>query len=68
MFIDSTNNITGKIVNNINSNDVEFNGVYQYKSFTNNIYYFGGIENIIPLFEMFYKVQNIVLLYHMCQK
>ena len=55
MFIDSTNNITGKISNDMNNNNIEFNGVYQYKNFINNIYYFGGIDNILPLFEIFYK-------------
>ena len=55
-FIDSTNNITGKI-NNDKTN--EFNGVFKYKNFKNNIYSLGGIENILPLFEIFYKFPNL---------
>ena len=52
-FIDSTNNITGKFTNRVS--DEEFNGVFKYKNYKNNIYSLGGIENIIPLFEIFYK-------------
>ena len=57
MFIDSTNGITGKIINNKNNN-VEFNGVFNYKNSIGNIYYLGGSENILPLFEIFYKFTN----------
>ena len=53
IFIDSTNNVSGKINNDINN--IEFNGVYKYINFTKNIYSLGGIENILPLFEIFYK-------------
>ena len=52
-FIDSTNNIIGKFTNRVS--DEEFNGVFKYKNYKNNIYSLGGIENIIPLFEIFYK-------------
>ena len=51
-FIDSTNNITGRFYNN---KRYEFNGVFKYNNFVNNIYFLGGIENILPLFEIFYK-------------
>ena len=56
-FIDSFNNITGSFIND--SKNGEFNSVFKYKNFT-NIYNLGGIENILPLFELFYKfsIQN----------
>ena len=57
MLIDSTNCITGKIINNKN-NAFEFNGVFNYKNSIGNIYYLGGSENILPLFEIFYKFMN----------
>ena len=53
-FIDSTNNVSGKINNN-STNNIEFNGVFKYRNFIKSIYSLGGIENILPLFEMFYK-------------
>ena len=54
-FFDSFYNITG---NFNNENDyAEFNSVFKYKNFT-NIYNLGGIENILPLFEIFYKFTN----------
>ena len=57
MFIDSKNGISGKIINNIN-NTAEFNGVFNYTNYISNIYFLGGIENILPLFEIFYKLIN----------
>ena len=55
MFIDSSNNINGTIINDEKN---EFNGVFKYKNFKNNIYLFGGVENILPLFEIFYKLHE----------
>ena len=57
-FFDSFYNISGSFINDKNNN-AEFNSVFKYKNFT-NIYNLGGIENILPLFEIFYKfsIQN----------
>ena len=54
MFIDSTNNISGKI-NNAQDSLAEFNGVFIYKNVLTNIYSVGGIDNLLPLFEILYK-------------
>ena len=58
-FIDLSNNIIGVINNDKNNKDViEFNNVYKYKNFVNNIYNLGGTSNLLPLFEMLYKFMN----------
>ena len=55
-FIDLSHNIIGEINNNKNNNNIiEFNNVFKYKNYSNNIYYLGGTSNLLPLFEIFYK-------------
>ena len=56
IFVDSTNNILGKIENDkYNIKEMQFNKVYKYKNLFNKIYYLGGTTNLLPLFEIFYK-------------
>ena len=53
-----SNNIIGIINNNkiLNDrNEIDFNGIYKYKNYINNIFELGGNLNFLPLFEIFYK-------------
>ena len=53
-----SNNIIGIINNNkiLNDrNEIDFNGVYKYKNYINNIFELGGNLNFLLLFEIFYK-------------
>jgi hypothetical protein len=57
------NNITGEIQNysmdSIEEEDIkkkiDYNNIFKYTQFINNIYKIGGSDNILPLFEIFYK-------------
>ena len=62
-FVYMSNNIVGEILyNSLDSleeedikNIIDFNNVYNYSNIVNNIFQIGGITNILPLFEIFYK-------------
>ena len=59
-FIYRDNNITAEFSSSSNplqeSNAIiDYNYVYKYNNFINNIYKLGGAINILPLFEIFYK-------------
>ena len=62
-FVFMNNNITGEIENSsidsIEEEDIkkkiDYNNVFKYSQFINNIYKIGGSANILPLFEIFYK-------------
>ena len=58
-FIYSDNNITGELSfpNSFkeDDNNIDDNNIYKYSSYINNIYKIGGADNILPLFEIFYK-------------
>ena len=61
LFIDLSNNIIGEINNDkFNVDAIEFNNVYKYKNYINNIYNLGGSANLLPLFEIFWKFTNDV--------
>ena len=58
-FIYMDNNITGEfsISNSFQESNaiIDYNYVYKYCNYFNNIYKLGGMVNILPLFEIFYK-------------
>ena len=58
-FIYINNNITAEFAssNNFQEPDkiIDYNYVYKYCNYINNIFKIGGIINILPLFEIFYK-------------
>ena len=62
-FVYMNNNITGEIeYNSLDSleeeeikDKIDYNNVFNYSKFINNIYQIGGSINLLPLFEIFYK-------------
>ena len=58
-FIYSDNNITGELsfpnTFKEEENIIDDNNIYKYTNYINNIYKLGGANNILPLFEIFYK-------------
>ena len=58
-FIYMDNNITGELSSSNGFHDsntiIDYNYVFKYFNYINNIYKLGGAINIIPLFEIFYK-------------
>ena len=58
-FIYSDNNITGELSlpSSFKEDDniINDNYIYKYSNYINNIYELGGADNILPLFEIFYK-------------
>ena len=58
-FIYMDNNITAEFSSSNSFQEsntiIDYNYVYKYHNFNNNIYKIGGAINILPLFEIFYK-------------
>ena len=58
IIIDSANNVTGELPerpNGIEKNIFNLNSLLTFHNYTNNIFYIGGYNNFLPLFEIFYK-------------
>ena len=62
-FVYMNNNITGELqynsLDSVEEEDIkkiiDYNNVFKYSNYVNNIYHIGGSVNILPLFEIFYK-------------
>ena len=54
LFIYSSYNISGHLPERSKTN-LNLNSVLIYHNYINNIFYLGGCDNLLPLFEIFYK-------------
>ncbi len=54
-FIDSTNNINAELSLEKNEKNLNLNSIFKINKYINNIFYLGGCNNILPLFEILYR-------------
>ena len=55
-FIDSNNGINAEL--SMEKNDMNLNSIIKIHNYTKNIFYLGGCNNLIPLFEILYNLSN----------
>ena len=54
IIIDPKNNCIGRLAS-IDNNKFNLNSIFSFHNYINNIFYIGGCNNFLPLFEIFYK-------------
>ena len=55
-FIDSNNDINAEL--SMEKNGMNLNSIIKINNYTKNIFYLGGCNNLIPLFEILYNLSN----------
>ena len=53
-IIDPISNVMGRLPP-IDNNNYNLNSIFSFHNYINNIFYLGGCNNFLPLFEIFYK-------------
>ena len=57
-FMDTTNNINAELSIETNENNLNLNSVVNIYNYTKNIFYLGGCNNLLPLFEIIYNFSH----------